>query len=55
MLQRATPASVEGDFSVGEVKLRGLTYRLRVRGGAYYITESYLTGTEQEHRVDYTL
>src|SRR5262249_49388994 len=25
------------------------------RGGAFYITESYLTGKPQEHRVDYTL
>ncbi len=55
MLQPATPSSVEGNFSAGEVKLRGLTYRLRVRGGSYYITESYLSGKEQEHRVDYTL
>ena len=28
---------------------------LRERDGAYYITESYLTGKPQEHRVDYTL
>ena len=55
MLQPATPSSVEGDFTAGEVKLRGLTYRLRVKGGTYYISESYLSGREQEHRVDYTL
>ena len=55
MLQPAAPFSVEGDFSIGQVKLRGLTYRLRWEQGAYYITESYLSGKEQEHRVDYTL
>src|SRR5215471_481557 len=55
MLQPAAPSSVEGDFSIGQVKLRGLTYRLRWEKGAYYITESYLSGKEHEHRVDYTL
>ena len=29
--------------------------RFRERGGAFYITESYLTGKPQEHRVEYTL
>jgi predicted CXXCH cytochrome family protein len=55
MIQAATPASVEGDFSRSHVKLRGEDYILRVRGGSYYITESYLTGKPVEHRVDYTL
>jgi hypothetical protein len=55
MVQPATSASVKGDFSRAQVELRGSTYRLREKAGAYYITESYLTGKEQEHRVDYTL
>ena len=55
MLQPATSTSVEGDFTIGQVKLRGLTYRLRAENGSYYITESYLSGKEQQHRVDYTL
>src|ERR1039458_5986229 len=32
-----------------------LTNLLSQKAGVYYITESYLTGKEQEHRVDYTL
>jgi Doubled CXXCH motif (Paired_CXXCH_1)/Cytochrome c554 and c-prime len=55
MLQPATASSVEGNFTTRAVTLRGLTYRLRAEDGAYYITESYLSGKEQEHRVDYTL
>jgi hypothetical protein len=55
MVQPATPAAVQGDFSRGTVKLRGADFLLRRRGGAYYITESYLTGKPEEHRVDYTL
>jgi len=55
MVQPATKASVKGDFSRGRVQLRGAPYLLRERDGVYYITESYLTGKPQEHRVDYTL
>src|SRR5262245_45994827 len=55
MLQPATPTSVKGDFTRGAIQLRGLEYRLAQRDGAYYITESYLTGKAQEHRVDFTL
>src|SRR5215472_5872913 len=55
MLQPATTASVEGDFTVGRVKLHSLTYSLREENGSYYVTESYLSGKEQQHRVDYTL
>src|SRR5436305_11738706 len=55
MLQPASAASVKGDFNRGEVVLRGLPYRLRQKDGAFYVTESYLTGKPQEHRVDYTL
>jgi hypothetical protein len=55
MLQPATTASVEGDFTVGRVKLRGLTYSIREENGSYYVTESYLSGKEQQHRVEYTL
>jgi predicted CXXCH cytochrome family protein len=55
MVQPATALSVRGDFTPGHVTLRGETYRLTVRNGAWYITESYLTGKPVEHRVDYTL
>jgi tetratricopeptide (TPR) repeat protein len=55
MVQPASASSVKGDFSRAKVTLRGAEYMLRERGGAFYITESYLTGKPQEHRVDYTL
>jgi predicted CXXCH cytochrome family protein len=55
MVQPATAASVQGDFNRGVVKLRGEPYALRQRNGAFYITESYLTGKAVEHRVEYTL
>jgi hypothetical protein len=55
MLQPATPAAVQGDFSAGSVTLQGHRYGLRARDGAFFITESELTGAEQEHRVEYTL
>jgi len=37
------------------VALRGKNYGLRVENGRFFITESYLMGKEQEHRVEYTL
>ncbi len=55
MVQPATKAGVKGDFSRGRIVLRDAPYLLREREGVYYITESYLTGKPQEHRVDYTL
>jgi len=55
MIQPAGQASVVGDFSRGAIALRGDPYILREKQGAYYITESYLSGKPQEHRVDYTL
>ncbi|HYM22196.1 MAG TPA: multiheme c-type cytochrome, partial [Vicinamibacterales bacterium] len=55
MIQRATPAAVEGDFSKGALTLRGHNYTVRARDGAYFISESELTGKAQEHRIDYTL
>ncbi|HVO96599.1 MAG TPA: ammonia-forming cytochrome c nitrite reductase subunit c552 [Bryobacteraceae bacterium] len=55
MVQPATKESVKGDFKAASVRLRDLTYLLRERDGVYYITETYLTGKPQEHRVDYTL
>ena len=55
MVQPATAASVKGDFSRGQVRLRGQDWLVRGRDGSYYITESYLTGKKQEHRIDYTL
>ena len=55
MIQPATQTTVEGDFSVARVTLHGRPYRLRAANGQFFITESYLTGKEQEHRVEYTL
>jgi hypothetical protein len=55
MVQPANPHGVKGDFSRGQVRLRGSDYLLREQDGVYYITESYLSGKPQEHRVDYTL
>ena len=55
MIQPATPDSVIADFSKESVTLKGQRYRLRVKNGEYFISESYLTGKEQEHRVEYTL
>jgi len=55
MIQPATPESVVADFSRDSVTLKGQRYGLSSRNGQYFITESYLTGKEQEHRVEYTL
>ena len=55
MIQPATAASVVGDFSKDSVTLKGQRYRLRVANGEYFISESYLTGTPKEHRIEYTL
>lgn len=55
MLQPATPQSVDGDFSRGDIKLRGFSYKLRESDGQYFISESELYGAPREHRVDYTL
>jgi predicted CXXCH cytochrome family protein len=55
MVQPATTQAVRGDFARGAVELRGQPFQVKQRGGAYYITESYLTGKAVEHRVDYTL
>ena len=55
MVQPATTTGVVGDFNRGAVTLRGDVYRFRAQGGAFFITESYLTGKPQEHRVQYTL
>ena len=55
MVQPATKSSVRGDFTRGKITLRGEAYQLTTRNGAWYITESYLTGKPREHRIDYTL
>jgi predicted CXXCH cytochrome family protein len=55
MVQPATRTAVQGDFSKPQIRLRGAIYKLRAAGGAFYITESTLTGKPVEHRVDYTL
>ncbi|MGH9144264.1 MAG: ammonia-forming cytochrome c nitrite reductase subunit c552, partial [Vicinamibacterales bacterium] len=55
MIQPANAASVEGDFTRTRLTLRGQPFQLRVADGAYYITESNITGKPREHRVEYTL
>ncbi len=55
MVQPATRAGVQGDFTRAKLQLRGSPYALREHDGVYYITESTITGKPQEHRVDYTL
>jgi predicted CXXCH cytochrome family protein len=55
MLQPATSASVKADFSQGVITLNGRRFGLRTANGEYFITESYLTGKEREHRIQYTL
>ena len=55
MVQPATKTSVQGDFTRGQITLRSAPYLLTTRNGAWYITESGLTGKPTEHRVDYTL
>src|SRR3954451_13292324 len=55
MLQPANAAAVVGDFSKTRVTLRGQPFQLRTANGEYFITESNISGTPREHRVDYTL
>ena len=55
MIQRASAASVHGDFTAGAITLRGRQYGVRARDGQFFITESELAGRQQEHRIDYTL
>jgi len=55
MVQPATKEGVKGDFSVGELQLRDAPYAVRESHGQYFITESTISGTPREHRVDYTL
>lgn len=55
MIQPATPASVKGDFSKTRLTLHGRPFQLREAGGSYFITESTVTGTPRERRVEYTL
>ena len=55
MIQPANAASVEGDFSKTRIALRGQPFQLRAADGAYFITESNITGQPREHRVEYTL
>jgi predicted CXXCH cytochrome family protein len=55
MVQPATTAGVIGDFSRGRMVLRGERYAVRQANGGFYMTESYLFGKPQEHRVNYTL
>ena len=50
MIQPATAASVEGDFSKTKITLRGKPFQLRVADGQYFITESNITGRPREHR-----
>ncbi|HKV24971.1 MAG TPA: HEAT repeat domain-containing protein [Candidatus Acidoferrum sp.] len=54
-MQEATRSSVRGDFARGKIVLHGETYALSFRDGQFYISESDLTGSPWEHRVEYTL
>lgn len=55
MMRPARTTTVEGDFTQGKIVLHASTYLLRQQSGNYFITESDLTGTPQEHKVEYTL
>ncbi len=55
MVQPAVPQAVRGDFGAGAVRLRSQEYGFRREGTSFFITESFLTGTPVERRVDYTL
>lgn len=55
MIQPAGSESVLGDFTRPTVTLRNQPYGLRRSNGAYFITESRLTGRPQEHRIEFTL
>ena len=55
MLQPAGASTVVGDFSKSSVVLHGRPFQLRAADGAYFVTESYLTGKPQEHRIEFTL
>ena len=55
ILQPAAARTVEANFALGKIALRGSTYLLQHRDGHYYVTESYLAGKPWEHEVDYTL
>jgi predicted CXXCH cytochrome family protein len=54
MAQPATASSVKGDFSRGEITLRGVRYRLIAAAGRYAIRER-TSASDVEHRVDLTL
>ena len=55
MLQPAGASTVVGDFSKSSITLHGRTFQLRAADGAFFVTESYLTGKPQEHRIEFTL
>jgi predicted CXXCH cytochrome family protein len=55
IMQPATERTVEGNFALGKVVLRGSTFLLQHHDGNYFITESILRGQAWEHRVEYTL
>src|SRR4051812_4664533 len=55
MIQPATAATVVGDFAETRLTLRGQPFQLRAENGAFFITESNITGRPREHRVEYTL
>jgi hypothetical protein len=55
MLQRASAASVVGDFSPRRLELRGRRYSVRAEGEAFFITDSDLDRGARERRVDFTL
>ena len=55
MLQPATPDTVLGDFTAGNVELRGRRYGLRSKDGRIVVRESLITGREADRAVQFTL
>lgn len=54
-MQPASRLTVQGNFQARSLNLHGREYLLRTDRGAYYVTESQLSGKPWEHKVDYTL
>src|SRR5688572_3538702 len=55
MLQPATPASVMGRFSDGDITLRGARFSLSVVDGVYFVRGQFPGSREETHRVEFTL
>src|SRR5262249_23495069 len=55
MLQPASPASIAGDFSRGDVTLRGARFTLARDGDRFSVRGPFPLGRDETHRVDFTL